>query len=215
MGKLSATYIRLIVLVLAAIGIVVAIMYGFTPINEKVEEVEAENTTLQNEIDVLKGYAANEKQMRADIEKIDNTIGQIADSYTAEVTSEDSIKIVRDMEVASGTEVSSIGFGEQENIYASTFTNADGENVIANVTPVTIQYSTSYSGLKQMFNYINEYPRHMNVREFNAAYNQETGKLTGTMVINRYSVTGLGGTYTPPDINGISISTNNIFHTIE
>lgn len=190
-------------------------MYGFMPLNEKVDAVNNENSTLQSEIDVLKGYAANEKNMRAELEKIDGDIKKFANSYAVEVTPEDSIKIIKDMEGVTGTEVSNIGFSEAENIYASTFTNENGENVLAYASPLSVSYSTTYDGLKKVMDYINNYPEHMSVSDFSAVYNRETDKLTGNINIIRYSVTGLGNTYTEPAIDGVRLSTRNIFHTAE
>jgi Tfp pilus assembly protein PilO len=214
-GNLGSNTVKLIVGAVAVIALVVAFMYGYRPLNEKVDTVNDENQTLQNEIDVLKSYAANEKKMRAEIEEYENGIDQLASAYAVEITPEDSIKIMRDMETATDTEVTNVAFQDEENIYASTFTTDSGENVLGGVTPIVINYNTSYDGLKKVMDYINNYPQHMNVRDFTATYNQETGKLTGVMTINRYTMTGFGKTYKEPAISDVRLSTKNIFHTIK
>lgn len=215
MGNMDAKQIRLFVAVLVAVVLLVAFRFGFTPLSEKVDEVNAENEVLTTELSALQADAANEEQLKADLETTTVGLDLITARYPVAVTPEKSIMFIKALEESTGSVVSNISFNPSENIYSSSFVSETGDNIIGYVSPLNISYQTSYKGLKDMMNFINTYAERSNVRDFTAAYNQETGLLTGTMVINRYSVTGLGKEYEAPAIGDVAISTGNIFNSIE
>jgi len=215
MANMDAKQIRLLVAVLVAVVCFVAMRFGYTPISEKAETVEAENVQLEQELNSLKLLAANEADFKAQCENVDVKYDAIVDKYPSKVTPEKSIKFVKEMEESTGVEVSNIAFNVEENIYSSSFTNENGESILGYVSGLQLSYKTTYDGLKKMMDYINLYSERMNVKEFSAAYNQETGKLTGTVLINRYSLTGFGKEYEAPVISDVNISTGNIFSTVD
>ena len=49
----------------------------------------------------------------------------------------------------------------------------------------------------------------------NASYDTSTGYLTGSIVVNMFSMTGTGNTYTEPDAGQVAYGTSNLFGTLE
>lgn len=215
MANMDAKQLRIIIVLLVAVALFVAIRFGYTPIIEKADAVSVENRELESELSLLQTFAKNEEELAGNVDKAKAELDIIKRKYPAKVTPEKSIKFARDMEVFTGTSVKTMSFNEAENIYISTIVNENGENIMGYVSPVNISYEASYEGLKGIVNYINGFGERMNVKELTASYNQETGLLTGTMVINRYFVSGFGKEYEAPVINNIKISTDNIFGAVK
>ena len=82
-------------------------------------------------------------------------------------------------------------------------------------TPVTCAFEVSYVGVKQLFTTLLSNPLKKNVESVDLSYDETTGNLMGTMVIDFYTLQ-----YSGNDVNGheimpdVSRGTANIFHSI-
>lgn len=79
----------------------------------------------------------------------------------------------------------------------------------------TLKFVTNYKGLKRAVKYINNQTGRMTVDNVSATFDSETGNLSGTMVVNLYSMSNTGTTYQTPDAGNVKHGTKNIFGTIE
>lgn len=79
----------------------------------------------------------------------------------------------------------------------------------------TIQFVTDYNGLKDAVKYLNSQVGRMTVNSISTSFDSSTGKLSGSMVINLYSMSNTGATYKEPDAGKVKLGTKNIFGTIE
>ena len=77
-------------------------------------------------------------------------------------------------------------------------------------TQVTLQFNGTYAGLKKAVLYVADQSGRMTLDNVNASYDTSTGNLTGTIIVNIFSMTGTDRTYTEPDAG-----TANIFGTVE
>ena len=214
MDNMDARQLRLVIGLLAAVVLFVTIRFGYSPVLEKADVVSLENQELEGKLAMLRADESNKDTLDKQLKASQAEIELIEKRYPSLITPEKSIKFVRDMEVSTGAKVKTISFNDPENIYTSSFTNEDGESILGYLAPLSIAYEAGYDEFKAIVNYINGYGERMNVKELTASYNQETGVLTGTMLINRFSITGLGKEYEPPAIGGIKISTDNIFGAV-
>ena len=55
----------------------------------------------------------------------------------------------------------------------------------------------------------------MTLDNVNASYDTSTGNLTGTIIVNMFSMTGTDNSYSEPDAGAVAYGTDNIFGTIE
>ena len=109
--------------------------------------------------------------------------------------------------------------GDKERQIAS---DADIENLNDTVSvPVlyrtqdNMQFTGSYASLKDMVEYLADQSGRMTLDNVNASFDSTTGKLTGSITVNLFSMAGTGKTYTEPDAGSVAYGTNNIFGTIE
>lgn len=215
MSNLTAKQTQYLFIALVVIIFIVAFRFGYRPIMDKTNEIKEQNKELQLKVDELTEVMENEAKYREELETAKTGVDNIAKKYPPGITPQKSLVMLKELETETKMRVSTIAFGQPENIYTSTFVNENEENVIANKKNMTINYSVSYEGFKSAIDFLNENVDRMSISNFTAAYNQETGLLSGTMNINQYYVTGLGREYEEPAVGDVSLSVNNIFNTIK
>lgn len=81
--------------------------------------------------------------------------------------------------------------------------------------PVTFSFNVSYSGLKTAVQYIEDYGERMTIDDISVAYDDSTGRLTGTMVLNMYTMTGTPKAYLAPAIDNMKLGVANLFGSVE
>lgn len=95
---------------------------------------------------------------------------------------------------------------------ATTDASADtAGNVAGYYASIGIRYEASYSGLKEMIAYVNEFKDRTTITQFTATFDDATGKLTGEMTLNMYYITNTGKEYVPPVFDFMPKGVNNIF----
>jgi len=118
---------------------------------------------------------------------------------------------VVDLEKEADMEVSAIGFGAESVLSSSELIPTElGVGASLCVSPLTLSLQTDYSGVKKAVDFINTAAEKKNISSLSLTYNQETGFLSGTMVINEYVVYGLGKEYVKPQVEGPT-GVSNIF----
>lgn len=79
----------------------------------------------------------------------------------------------------------------------------------------TINYTVSYEGLKRGIKNICVQPNRMSIEKVTVAFDETTGLLAGSTVVNMYCVPGQEGKeYVEPDFSSVLLGTDNIFGTI-
>lgn len=95
---------------------------------------------------------------------------------------------------------------------AATDASADtAGNVYGYYASIGIRYEASYSGLKEMIAYVNEFKDRTTITQFSATFDDATGKLTGEMTLNMYYITNTGKDYVPPVFDFMPKGVSNIF----
>lgn len=95
---------------------------------------------------------------------------------------------------------------------ATTDASADtAGNVAGYYASIGIRYEASYSGLKEMIAYVNEFKDRTTITQFTATFDDATGKLTGEMTLNMYYITNTGKDYVPPVFDFMPKGVSNIF----
>ena len=94
---------------------------------------------------------------------------------------------------------------------ATTDASADTSVVAGYYASIGIRYEASYSGLKEMIAYVNEFKDRTTITQFSAAFDDATGKLTGEMTLNMYYITNTGKDYVPPVFDFMPKGVSNIF----
>lgn len=87
------------------------------------------------------------------------------------------------------------------------------DTMTATVNTVSLSFMTDSKGLKQIAEYIKNYPDHTIIDSVAVNVDSATGTLAGNLVLKRFALTGTGKEYVEPAINGIDIGNDNIFGT--
>ena len=93
--------------------------------------------------------------------------------------------------------------------------SSDSQVPVLYRTQVTLQFNGTYAGLKKAVLYVADQSGRMTLDNVNVSYDTSTGNLTGTIIVNIFSMSGTERTYTEPDAGSVAYGTDNIFGTVE
>ena len=93
--------------------------------------------------------------------------------------------------------------------------SSDSQVPVLYRTQVTLQFNGTYAGLKKAVLDVADQSGRMTLDNVNASYDTSTGNLTGTIIVNIFSMSGTERTYTEPDAGSVAYGTDNIFGTVE
>ena len=82
-------------------------------------------------------------------------------------------------------------------------------------TQDTLEFTGTYANLKDVVAYLAEQTGRLTIDNMNASYDTSTGYLTGSIVVNMFSMTGTGNTYTEPDAGSVALGRKDLFGTID
>ena len=82
-------------------------------------------------------------------------------------------------------------------------------------TQDTLEFNGTYANLKDVVAYLAAQSGRLTIDNMNASYDTSTGYLTGSIVVNMFSMTGTGNIYTEPDAGQVAYGTSNLFGTLE
>ena len=72
-------------------------------------------------------------------------------------------------------------------------------------TQDSMQFTGTYTSLKDMVDYLADQSGRMTLDNVNASFDSTTGNLTGSITVNMFSMAGTGKTYTEPDAGSVRI----------
>lgn len=78
----------------------------------------------------------------------------------------------------------------------------------------TMEFNGTYQELKNLVDYLAADASRLTIDSVNIDFSASTGDLGGTVVVNMYSMTGTGRTYTTPDISSVVLGNHNLFGTL-
>lgn len=213
--KIDPKQLRILLLVLMLLILFCAYQFGYVQLNDKTSELEAENQVLQQRYDELSNQVAMEGVYDSQVEAYTTQMKEIIDQYGAGNTPEKSTKFLIDMCEITGMEIPTVSFSNDEQFFSSTTVpSTDGLGVYAYRNILSINYKATYQALKDCMSYIEQYPEKMNVASLSATFDQETGNLSGVIVINQYAMIGNGKIYEEPVLGDIPLGTESIFGTV-
>lgn len=216
MGKVTTGQMRLLILALIVVILLGAFRFGYQPIQEKHEVVKDEIEDYESKIAVLDAKIAKKAEYEEVINNADAKAYEIFDLYGGGNTNEKTIMMLVALQEASEMNISNVTFGSDSNIYyTNNVKSSTGLGVFMFQQPLTISYKVSYEGFKKAVDFINDYKERMTIDNVTASYDTLTGQLTGTMVLNLYSVLGGNAEYTEPATGVTEFGTENIFGTVE
>ena len=98
---------------------------------------------------------------------------------------------------------------------AAALADSTSQTPVLYRTQDTLEFTGTYANLKDVVAYLAEQTGRLTIDNMNASYDTSTGYLTGSIVVNMFSMTGTGNTYTEPDAGQVAYGTSNLFGTLE
>ncbi|MCR4787625.1 MAG: hypothetical protein K5888_03470 [Lachnospiraceae bacterium] len=229
-------------LLIGLLGILIAVAVWFlvaSPTMEKTQKLEAENNTLKPKVEEYELRDARLDEYKLGIVQNNAEVETITARFPSAVELEDSVMFwanidtaypfklrFKDLKLAERDPVLVAGAEDIDD--ASVIYEEDGSATISDETaenlsakyklygaPMGMNFICNYEGMKDMFDYIvNQYNRNA-INNFEIAYDDETGLLTGEIGIELFYIEGLDKEYTPPRIPSVPKGQSDVFHSLE
>ena len=236
---MSSTAKKALLIIAGVLVCVLTYFLVFQPNLDEVTALEAESSKLQSEVNRLTAMQVAMEQLRPTAEQHEAEMDLYFAEYPSRMTEQKAIYNVYRMMVDTGMRVSSIQpakdmtfmqggalVGGEEAVLTENMEDAEGAGASAEASPETkvpiseiigkiTTYNLAVTGTKKevmdALDWIAENSEHMSVGNLALSFDSSTGKLTGTIAVNYYSMNGNGIAYVEPDISGIVIGTKDIF----
>lgn len=215
--------------------LLLAWLYGATPLQEKTAALQTENVTLKAKADLYQAINANLPTYEEGIEKMERQIADIANSYPVYISREDEILFLANMENTyhSDLAVENITMSAVEEIVANVVVETEDteavtqeaatatEEVVEAVPeihmyrqPVNYSFRCTYKGAKDMISHLYAQTDKKCVEGVSLAYDSATGNLMGSLDLNQYYMTGIDKNYQPTNVPTVPKGVRDVFHTV-
>ena len=203
----------MILIVLGALVFVMTFQFGYKPLTEANSQLTDQKMKLQTEVNQLKILWAQKDKMKDEIAELDEKSEASLEGIPSFVSQEDQILYVQGLEndyfgvtamsMSPNTEVYQFNVKFLNPVYA-------GQSVLN--AQLTLNYTGTYDELKKICEQIRKNGNQETIQSIEMSYNEDTGKMTGTLVINQYSRIGDPSvTYTAPSIEKIQQGKKSVF----
>ena len=224
----------LLIGLLGGVILLLAWLYGYTPLQEKTAALQTENVTLKAKADLYQSINANLPTYEDNIVKMEKKIAEIANSYPVYISREDEILFLANMEntFVSDIAVENITMSAVEEIVANVqVETADSEAVTQEAAaatqevveagpevhlfrqPVNYSFRCTYKGAKDMITHLYTQTDKKSVESVTLAYDSSTGNLMGSVDLNQYYMTGTDKMYQPTSVPTVPKGVQDVFHT--
>lgn len=145
-----------------------------------------------------------------------NTASTTSTASSADTTESDAAAAATD----SATTVNGTLGGNAASQAASALQNAAGTGAssedtgVLYSTPVSMTFTSTYDQFKDLLDTVPKNEEKQSIESVSATYDTTTGNLMGTIVINKFLMTGTNQVYTTPDDTAVPKGTQNIFGTV-
>lgn len=242
MSKLTDRQKMLICILIDVLIIAFVFCFAFMPIGNKCKSAENDITLLQSDIDRLQSLVDQKQTFIENTKALNADTDAVIEKYGPGNTPEKILMFLVNLSKETNMTIPSISFGEETNVTvlsdgtplseASADTSSDNdtssdgndESTTSSVKaseyylynyPVTFSFNVSYSGLRKAVQYIEDYGERMTIDDISVAYDDSTGRLTGTMSINMYTMTGTQKVYLEPATENMNLGVANLFGSVE
>ena len=216
-----------------------------SPMREKTESLRMENSSLKGTAELYQSINMNKDEYEKSVLVLEDKRDNILDDYPSNMLTTDKIMYLTNLENFYVEDVAVAGMAfdvveevvpevseeEQANQDAQTTTDEEGNVTEAASTteeenaenqglhlykvPVNYNFRATYTGSKDMIEYLFDNGYRKSIRNMNLAYDTETGQLAGDMDVDFYYILGTDKLYDPISIPPVRKGVPNVFHTVE
>ena len=243
--KMSKKDQNLLLFLVGALVIVVVWFFVVSPMRQKTESLRMENSSLKGTAELYQSINMNKDEYEKSILVLEDKRDNILDDYPSNMLTTDKIMYLTNLENFYVEDVAVAGMAfdvveevvpevseeEQANQAAQTTTdeegnvteaapateeeNAENQGLHLYKVPVNYNFRATYTGSKDMIEYLFDNGYRKSIRNMNLAYDTETGQLAGDMDVDFYYILGTDKLYDPISIPPVRKGVPNVFHTVE
>lgn len=243
--KLSKRDQNLLLFLAGALVIVAVWFGVVSPMRQKTESLRMENSSLKGTAELYQSINMNKDEYEKSILVLEDKRDNILDDYPSNMLTTDKIMYLTNLENFYVEDVAVAGMAfdvveevvpevseeEQANQAAQTTTdeegnvteaapateeeNAENQGLHLYKVPVNYNFRATYTGSKDMIEYLFDNGYRKSIRNLNLAYDTETGQLAGDMDVDFYYILGTDKLYDPISIPPVRKGVPNVFHTVE
>ena len=243
--KMSKKDQNLLLFLAGALVIVVVWFFVVSPMRQKTESLRMENSSLKGTAELYQSINMNKDEYEKSILVLEDKRDNILDDYPSNMLTTDKIMYLTNLENFYVEDVAVAGMAfdvveevvpevseeEQANQATQTTTDEEGNVTEAASTteeenaenqglhlykvPVNYNFRATYTGSKDMIEYLFDNGYRKSIRNMNLAYDTETGQLAGDMDVDFYYILGTDKLYDPISIPPVRKGVPNVFHTVE
>lgn len=214
--KIPQKQIKLIIVLVTLVIIVFSYFFGYRKYDNKAEIINKENRLLISSKNELKEKHKKKDALVENIKEMKERIMLIDNEFPSGLAQDKSIMFIHNLSNYAEMNIKLISLNDNKLFYPATgFEVSDNGGLKGYKTSVTISYASTYEGFKKCIDYISNYKDRMNIPNFNAAFDNTSGNLSGTMTIDMYALSGMDKKFEETIIEGVLIGTDNIFGTFE
>ena len=196
---------------------------------EQVEQVKLQILERENML-------AKEEEILSSIVELDKQKQEIIDSYPVYIAKEDNFMFVEKLEKDLKINITSVNVSDNKSFYKTILpavensmdadnqedrkksdnkkaSDADTSTMNGFVNTIAMNFLTTYEGVKELSEYIRNYPEPSAIDNVSISFDSSTGALAGNLTLKRFFLSGSGKEYKSTPIEGINIGTDNIFGT--
>ena len=243
--KMSKKDQNLLLFLAGALVIVAVWFGVVSPMRQKTESLRMENSSLKGTAELYQSINMNKDEYEKSILVLEDKRDNILDDYPSNMLTTDKIMYLTNLENFYVEDVAVAGMAfdvveevvpevseeEQANQAADTTTdeegnvteaapateeeNAENQGLHLYKVPVNYNFRATYTGSKDMIEYLFDNGYRKSIRNMNLAYDTETGQLAGDMDVDFYYILGTDKLYDPISIPPVRKGVPNVFHTVE
>ena len=211
---------RLLMILLITVILVGSYM-GFTKLSEQNEVLEQEVRDLSQKHSDLVTKNVNKGNYEADAIANGEEFLSAFNKYNSSLSQEQTLLFLASVEKNTGVWLKQQSLENTSQIYqfgriTSSNPSRYGELVyrtdnVGISTNTSVSYECSYDQLKEVLTYLRENGKKVTINSMSYSYTAETDKVTGTMSLTFYAITGSDREPQDIDIKDVFIGTDNIF----
>ncbi len=96
---------------------------------------------------------------------------------------------------------------------AAPAVEADSDAMVGIKTNMSISYSGTYKGIKNLLAYVSTNEDRMTIDSMDVTYNEDDEQLAGSFSFNMYAITSSDRVLDQPDVKGVDVGVDNIFNS--
>lgn len=236
---MSETAKKALLIIVGLLVCVLVFFLIYQPNSDEIITLESETSKLQSEVNRLTGLQTQIMQLQPTAEAHEAEMDMYFAEYPSRMTEQKAIYNIYRMMVDTGMRVTAIQpsrdmtfmqggtlVGSEGAVVSENMEVATGAGASAEISPETkvpineiigkyATYNLAIEGKKSevmdALDWISENSEHMAVGPLTLSYDAGTGKLSGTLAVNYYSMNGNGIAYVEPDTAGIVIGSEDVF----